>query len=72
MATNEKKATEKVAKTVATAPNYTVDEFAVAPQSVGTNSPDIVRAAFKVAGVTEATTEKAKEIVNKFKNKEVK
>lgn len=73
MATNEKKATEKVpAKTVVNAPTYTVDEYANAPQSLGVSSPDIIRAAFKVAGKKEATTEEAKAIVNKFKNKEVK
>ena len=51
---------------------YTVDEFASAPQSVGVKSPDIVRAAFKVANKDNATIEEAKKIVETFKKKEVK
>lgn len=51
---------------------YTVDEFAAAPKSLGVTSPDIIRAAFKVAGKTEATLEEAKKLVLDFKKKEVK
>lgn len=50
---------------------YTVDEFANAPQSVDASTPDMVRAAFKVAGIESATVEEAKKIVKEFKEKEV-
>lgn len=53
---------------------YTVDEFV---QGAGTVfgkpfSPDIIRAAFFVAGITEATVEDAKKLVEEFAYKEVK
>lgn len=51
---------------------YTVDEFMAAPKTLGITSPDIIRAAFLSAGKSTATVEEAKNIVNKFKNKEVK
>lgn len=51
---------------------YTVDEFAAAPKVLEVSSPDIIRAAFKVAGKTEATVEEAKKIVSSFKKKGVK
>ena len=51
---------------------YTVDEFAAAPKVLEVNSPDIIRAAFKVAGKDEATVEEAKRIVSSFKKKGVK
>lgn len=51
---------------------YTVDEFAAAPNSVGVQSADIVRAAFKMAGKEVATLEEAKKIVSVFRKKEVK
>ena len=54
------------------APTYTVDEFAAAPKALDVSSPDIIRAAFKVAGKTEATLEEAKKIVSSFKKKGVK
>ena len=38
----------------------------------GKYSPDIVRAAFAVAGKKEATKAEAEELVKKFANKEVK
>lgn len=53
-------------------PTYTVEEFASAPNSLGVSTPDIIRAAFKVAGKDKATIEEAKNIINKFKLKEVK
>lgn len=56
----------------ATSPTYTVDEFAAAPKSLEVNSPDLIRAAFKVAGKVEATVEEAKRIVSSFKKKGVK
>ena len=70
MATKKKEATVQVKKAVE--PTYTVAEFAQAPESLGVTSPDIIRAAFTSAGKTEATVEDAKELVKKFKNKEVK
>lgn len=64
-------ATAKVA--VITPSTYTVEEFAAAPKSLGENtSPDIIRAAFKVAGKKEATIEDAKKIVEKYARKEIK
>ena len=66
MATKETKAVQVAL------PTYTVAEFASAPESVGATSKDLVNAAFSYAGKKEATVEEAKEIVKKFKNKEVK
>lgn len=54
------------------APTYTVGEFATAPEVLEVSSPDIIRAAFKVARKTEATVEEAKRIVSSFKKKGVK
>lgn len=55
-----------------TEPLYTVEEFAKAPQTLGVNTPDLIRAAFKTAGKTEATVSEANAILKKFKSKEVK
>lgn len=57
-----------------TAPVYTAEEYARAAAKVfeGKYSPDIVRAAFAVAGKKEATKAEAEELVKKFANKEVK
>lgn len=55
----------------ATEPTYTVEEFASAPESVGA-SADIVTAALLVDGKKYYTVSEAKEIVKKFKEKEVK
>jgi predicted hydrolase (HD superfamily) len=52
-------------------PTYTVEEFASAPESVGA-SADIVTAALLVDGKKSYTVSEAKEIVKKFKEKEVK
>lgn len=60
-----------VAKTPAE-PAYTVEEFAKVPQSLGVESPDLIRAAFKIEGKKEATVEEAKTILKKFRSKEVK
>lgn len=56
-----------------TAPVYTAEEYARAAAKVfeGKYSPDIVRAAFAVAGKKEATKAEAEELVKKFANKEV-
>ena len=54
------------------APTYTVEEFVKAPKTIGVESPDIIRAAFKVAKKDSATVEEAKKIVENFKKKEVK
>lgn len=53
---------------------YTVDEFVKAADSVfGKHySPDIIRAAMKVAGKKVATKEEAKKIISEFAEKEVK
>ncbi len=73
MATNKQndvsKAVQQTKKAVS--PSYSVDEYASAPESLGTTS-DIIRAAFKTVGKDIATVEEAKEIINKFKLKEVK
>ena len=57
-----------------TAPVYTAEEYARAAAKVfeGKYSPDIVRAAFAVAGKKEATKAEAEKLVKKFANKEVK
>lgn len=52
-------------------PTYTVEEFASAPESVGA-SADIVTAALLVDGKKSYTVSEAKEIIKKFKEKEVK
>lgn len=65
-------AQEKKQAVKASAPSYTVDEFAKAPKSLGVESSDIIRAAFKTAGKDSATVEEAKKLVNEFKNKGVK
>lgn len=65
----ENEAAEKL-----TTPVYTAEEYARAATKVfeGKYSPDIVRAAFAVAGKKEATKAEAEELVKKFANKEVK
>ena len=52
-------------------PTYTVEEFAAAPESLGANA-DIVTAALLSAGKESYTVSEAKDIVKKFKDKEVK
>lgn len=52
-------------------PTYTIEEFASAPESVGANA-DIVVAALASSGKDKFTVNEAKEIINKFKKKEVK
>lgn len=52
---------------------YSVNEFASAAEAVfgkGT-SPDTVRAALRVAGLTQATKTQAKKLVSAFAKKEV-
>ena len=70
---------EKAATTVATPAQtqdevmYSVNEFASAAEAVfgkGT-SPDTVRAALRVAGLTQATKTQAKKLVTAFAKKEV-
>lgn len=53
---------------------YTAEEFAKAAAKVFSRpySPDIVRAAFAVAGKREAAKEEARKIVEEFAKKEVK
>lgn len=62
---------QEKAKTVVL-PTYTVEEFAVSPESVGTKSPDIVRAALTGKNKDSFTIEEATELVKKFSKKEVK
>lgn len=69
--TAEQPVAKPTAIRAASAPTYTVDEFAAAPKSLDAKSPDIVRAAFMVAGVKEATVEEAKKIVSDFGKKGV-
>lgn len=53
-------------------PTYTVNEFAAAPDVLDTKSADIVTAALTLAGKEAYTVSEAKNIVKKFKEKEVK
>lgn len=65
---------EEPAVTAKDEATYTVDEFVAAGDAVfeaGT-SPDIIRAAFRVAGITSATVAEAKKLVKAFAEKEVK
>lgn len=64
-------AKQSEAKAVAL-PVYSVEEFAASPNVLGVKSPDIIRAAMKLAGKEHATVDEAKRIVTTFKNKEVK
>ena len=50
---------------------YTIDEFAKAPDAVGSNSPHLVRAALMMAGKERYTQAEAKQIVKTFSEKEV-
>lgn len=54
-----------------TEPTYTISEFASAPETVEA-SADIVVAALSLDGKENYTVTEAKEIVKKFKEKEVK
>lgn len=68
--------TEKAAraKTEHKEAEYSAAEFAASASSVFDKgaTPDCVIAAFRMAGVTKTTKSKAKEIVSKFLQKEVK
>jgi len=61
-------------ETAAFEAEYTVEEFTSCTKAVFGEavSPDIVTAAFKVAGVTKTTKSNAIDIINKFRKKEVK
>lgn len=48
---------------------YSADELTQAAELFGT-TPDIVRTALRVAGVTESTVSAAKRIVEKFRKRE--
>ena len=50
---------------------YTVEECADKAWEVFDTSPDIVRAAFRFAGITSATKAQALDLVEAFKNKEI-
>lgn len=49
---------------------YEVEEYVSHPEILAA-SEDIIRAAFLMEGIREATMKEAKKLVNKFKNKEV-
>ena len=51
---------------------YTADEYYKAARSVFGVAPELVRAAFRCKGVTKCSKNKAIQIVEEFKNKEVK
>lgn len=55
-------------------PEYTVEEFTAASATVFGDavSPDIVKTALRLAGVTKTTKSAAIKIVNDFKRKEIK
>lgn len=55
---------------VKTESTYTVAEFISAPETTGANA-DIVKAALLADGKASYTVSEAKNIVNKFKSKEV-
>lgn len=67
----EKAAQAKIEHTEA---EYTATEFATSASSIFGKgaTPDCVIAAFRMAGVKKTTRSKAKEIVSKFLQKEVK
>lgn len=65
------KETEKSAK-ASPAPEYSAAELTQAAGKVFGQSPDIVSAALRVAGVKSATITEAQKIVKEFANKEVK
>lgn len=50
---------------------YTVDELAACAKQVFNASPDIVRAALRLAGVKKTTQKEAAKIVEAFRKKEV-
>ena len=50
---------------------YTVDELVACAEQVFKASPDIVRAALRLAGVTNTTQKEAAKIVESFRKKEV-
>lgn len=52
-------------------PAYSVAELVQAAKTFGT-TPDMIRAAFAVAGKKEATEKEAKQLIDRFKKKEVK
>lgn len=50
---------------------YTAEELAACAKQVFHASPDIVRAALRLAGVTKTTQKEAAKIVEAFRKKEV-
>ena len=80
MAAKRTEAETESVKTEQTAPKevkksasvYTAEEFASQAKKLFGTKPDIVTAAFYVAGKDKATVEEAKELVDKFRKKEVK
>lgn len=66
------KTADKAAAPVATAESlYTTEELAACAKQVFHASPDIVRAALRLAGVTKTTQKEAARIVEAFRKKEV-
>ena len=74
MVKNETKTptTTQDAKKVVNEPTYTVAEFTATPKVLECDSADIVKAALSQDGKELYTITEAKNIVKKFKNKEVK
>lgn len=69
--TAETAVAEPKAKKTATESKYFVADFVANPSLFNTSSI-IVKTALEMDGKTEYTLSEAKEIINKFKNKEVK
>jgi hypothetical protein len=67
----EPKRTEQEIPAVVDESIYSIDEIAAVPTAVGSNSPDIVRAALKLGGRENYSIEQAKALVNNFSKKEV-
>ena len=63
---NKSGAKNRNSATSATSPKYTLRELAAQAESLFQTSPDIVTAALKDAGLTEAGKEEAKKIVQAF------
>lgn len=65
------KTAEKTAAPETAESLYTADELVACAKQVFHASPDIVRAALRLAGVTKTTQKEAAKIVEAFRKKEV-
>lgn len=66
-----KTAAPETAATPEVESTYSVDELTACAQQVFQASPDIVKAALRLAGVTKTTQKEAAKIVAAFRKKEV-